>query len=216
MDFDHSSHQSDFSQASVISLGPSLHSIQTPEGDDETAPLLVNDIASSRPEQRQGSLLWRPLSLLLTTLYSAPSIFCLRRFTWKLLNFWRWQTWNTVVLFCIKDCCIVVLYCIINSCIVSYKVIMYDRFLPIVLGLAINMPITWVDQRGDWWKRSFTLKDCFSLFPFYPLLLLCLFRLSKRFAFSWSYLFTLIRCLEPGIGDAMTIVVSLCRHFHKW
>lgn len=59
MDFDHSSHQSDFSQASVVSLGPSLHSIQTPDGDEETVPLLIVNNVPNRPGQRQGSLLWR-------------------------------------------------------------------------------------------------------------------------------------------------------------
>lgn len=71
MDFDHSSHQSDFSQASVISLGPSLHSIQTPEGDDETAPLLVNDIASSRPEQRQGTSWYMSIFLVVNAALGA-------------------------------------------------------------------------------------------------------------------------------------------------
>lgn len=56
MDFERSSastSQSDYSQASVVSLGPSIHSIQAGDGDHESSPLL-SDSSTERNEQRQG------------------------------------------------------------------------------------------------------------------------------------------------------------------
>jgi solute carrier family 38 (sodium-coupled neutral amino acid transporter), member 7/8 len=77
MDFDRSSHQSDFSQASVVSIGPSVHSIQTTAdegggGDDgETAPLLVVNDVTIRSEQRQGTSWYMSIFLVVNAALGA-------------------------------------------------------------------------------------------------------------------------------------------------
>lgn len=73
MDFERSSastSQSDYSQASVVSLGPSIHSIQAGDGDHESSPLLL-DSSTERNEQRQGTSWYASIFLVVNAALGA-------------------------------------------------------------------------------------------------------------------------------------------------